>query len=210
MAPIVEVVEASAPLPRLAEEKVFELVHTRISAAIGEGGEWVVRRRTPNDTDDLFRAVLAHQVALDVTSALRSAQLQLEAGQDLTVATREHAVALRSEVQMDETAAPSYPVERTDDDRDGVAVPSALHETTPAPDDEAEAVPTTVAAVDDTHDIEDSEHGPAHRHDEPYGDDAAVLDEDAIALQWEPAPITVWTDLKKPVTDSIALQLSQV
>ena len=95
-APIVTVAETATPRPRLAEEQVFELVHTRIAAAIGEGGEWVVRRRTPEDTDDLFRTVLAHQVALDVTSALATAQLQLEAGEPLTVATRSGAVVLRS------------------------------------------------------------------------------------------------------------------
>jgi hypothetical protein len=77
----------------------------------------------------------------------------------------------------------------------------------PASEDEADALPAVIAASE-WPEGDDSEHGPAHRHDEPQGDEEAVLDEDAIALQWEPAPITVWTDLKKPVTDSIALQLS--
>ena len=114
VAPTVEVAEASTPLPRLAEEQIFELVHTRIAAAIGEGGEWVVRRRTPEDTDDLFRTVLAHQVALDVTGALQSAQLQLEAGEQLTVATRDGAVALRSGVHVDEGAVLGHYAEHAD------------------------------------------------------------------------------------------------
>lgn len=182
-APIVTVAEKAAPLPRLAEEQIFELVHTRIAAAIGDGGEWVVRRRTPEDTDELFRSVLAHQVALDVATALRNAQVQLEAGEPLTVATRTGPVPLRS------AAA---------DPAGSEALRSiAAHDVL---DSESVAAP-----MDDT---EGGEDGPAHRHDEPEADDLAELDEDAIALQWEPAPITVWTDLKKPVTGTIALQRS--
>ena len=212
VAPTVEVAKTSTPLPRLAEEQIFELVHTRIAAAIGEGGEWVVRRRTPEDTDDLFRTVLAHQVALDVTSALQSAQLQLEAGEQLTVATLEGAVALRSAVHVEEGTVLGHSAVHADVDRDEVVVAVAQQAgrlaMSPASEDEADALPAVIAASERP-EGDDSEHGPAHRHDEPQGDEEAVLDEDAIALQWEPAPITVWTDLKKPVTDSIALQLSR-
>lgn len=212
VAPTVEVAKTSTPLPRLAEKQIFELVHTRIAAAIGEGGEWVVRRRTPEDTDDLFRTVLAHQVALDVTSALQSAQLQLEAGEQLTVATLEGAVALRSAVHVEEGTVLGHSAVHADVDRDEVVVAVAQQAgrlaMSPASEDEADALPAVIAASERP-EGDDSEHGPAHRHDEPQGDEEAVLDEDAIALQWEPAPITVWTDLKKPVTDSIALQLSR-
>jgi hypothetical protein len=208
-APIVTVTETATPRPRLAEEQVFELVHTRIAAAIGEGGEWVVRRRTPEDTDDLFRTVLAHQVALDVTSALTTAQLQLEAGEPLTVATRSGAVVLRSAGEADavssdsttvasDAGAPTVAVDAKDPESAAIAVIAAAGSTR-ADDD---------ASVGASSEIEDADLGPAHRHDEPEGDDQAVLDEDSLALQWEPAPITVWTDLKKPVTGSMALQLS--
>lgn len=212
VAPIVEVVETPAPLPRLAEEQIFELVHTRIAAAIGEGGEWVVRRRTPDDTDDLFRTVLAHQVALDVTAALRSAQLQLEAGEQLTVSTRTGPIALRSGMHVDVADVASHPAEGVDedDDRDEIAAMSETQASASSPKEDADAVPSATAVESDVAGIDDSERGPAHRHDEPQGDEDAVLDEDAVALQWEPAPITVWTDLKKPVTDSIALQFTRI
>jgi hypothetical protein len=199
-APIVTVAETVTVRPRLAEEQIFELVHTRIAAAIGEGGEWVVRRRTPEDTDDLFRTVLAHQVALDVTAALHSAQLQLEAGEPLTVATREGAMVLRSTTgtgaASDATASPTDAT--ASDDATGVFAPAGL-------DDRSET-----AGSDESGDtfLLRNDDGPAHRHDEPEADEEAELDEDAIALQWEPAPITVWTDLKRPVTGPVAMQLS--
>ncbi|MGA0566408.1 hypothetical protein ACO2Q7_03670 [Rathayibacter sp. KR2-224] len=190
VAPIAAVAPAAAPLPRLAEEQIFELVHTRIAAAIGEGGEWVVRRRTPEDTDELFRTVLAHQVALDVTNALRNAQSQLEAGEQLTVATRAGTVPLASGAggeASDALAAAGDAAEQPEISAnvgEGMVIGSSAE-----------------GAAED-----DSEQGPAHRQHEPQGDDAAELDEDAIALQWEPAPITVWTDLKRPVTGPVATQ----
>jgi hypothetical protein len=168
VAPIVAPTPAEAPRPRLAEERIFELVHAKIAAVIGEGGEWVVRRRTPEDTDELFRTVLAHQVALDVTTALRNAQLELESAEPARAGSGESA-----DVGVVFVAAPAAGVE---------------HEETESADA--------------------AEHVPAHRHDDPDGDDEAVLDEDALALQWEPAPITVWTDLKKPVTGPIAVALT--
>lgn len=183
-APIVTVAEEAAPRPRLAEEQIFELVHTRIAAAIGDGGEWVVRRRTPEDTDELFRSVLAHQIALDVATALRNAQVQLEAGEPLTVTTRTGPVPLRSAAITEE---------------------SAIAEVAPSADRDVPATEDLPAPLNDT---DAGDEGPAHRHAEPEADDLAELDEDAIALQWEPAPITVWTDLKKPVTGTIALQRS--
>lgn len=186
--PIDAVVQPAPPLPRLAEEQIFELVHTRIAAAIGEDGEWVVRRRLPDDTDDIFRGVLAHQVALDVTAALRSAQLQLESGQAITVSTRTGAVPIVSGAQ---SIAPKA------SDTDAAADPSGG----------LEAV-EHLATVDDI-DEAASRHGdstPSHRHDESDVEADADLDEDSLAMQWEPAPITVWTDLKKPVTGPIALE----
>ncbi|WP_022899072.1 hypothetical protein [Humibacter albus] len=188
VAPIVSVAPAETPRPRLADEQIFELVHTRIAAAIGEGGEWVVRRRRPDDTDDLFRTVLAHQVAADVTDALRSAQLQLEAGQTITVETRTGAIPIVTGGQAS-------------GDGSDTAVADAASTVVAEDDSEFDEAPVVAAAGADE---PDDGHGPAHRHDEPDVDDEAVLDEEAVALQWEPAPITVWTDLKRPVTGEVA------
>ncbi|NNC11071.1 hypothetical protein HII28_04145 [Planctomonas sp. JC2975] len=194
-APIVPAVPAVVALPRLADEQIFELVHTRIAAAIGEGGEWVVRRRTEDDTDELFRAVLAHQVALDVTAALRSAQSQLEAGEQLTVSSRTGAIPL--------VTAPQASTESATTDVESTA-PEARIAVSGSEADVAPAAPAADVTTGDL--VADLEHAPAHRTDEPEADDDAVLDEEAIALQWEPAPITVWTDLKRPVTGPIAIQ----
>ncbi len=174
-------------LPRLAEEQIFELVHTRIAAAIGGRGEWVVRRRTSDDTDELFHSVLAHQVAVDVTTALRSAQLQLEAGEQPTVVTRDGDIAL--------APAESTPV-----------APSAARFGTP--DEASDSTGRSYSAALDDSVAGQVEHSPAHRHDETQEPADAELDEDVIALRWEPAPITVWTDLKKPVTGPLAVQLA--
>lgn len=40
---------------------------------------------------------------------------------------------------------------------------------------------------------------------EPVADAPAAAGEEPAALAWEPAPVTVWTDLKKPVTGELAL-----
>lgn len=195
-APSAVVVPAPAPLPRLAEEQIFELVHTRIAAAIGEGGDWVVRRRTDDDTDDIFRTVLAHQVAIDVTAALRSAQSQLEAGEPITVSLATGTIPIVAGTALADTAP----------------VPASAEIGAPveANDDEPELTPVAVMATSEApvalEQTPDTEHVPTHRHDEPAVDDEAELDEDAVALQWEPAPITVWTDLKRPVTGPIALE----
>jgi hypothetical protein len=189
-APSAVLTQAPAPLPRLAEEQIFELVHTRIAATIGEGGEWVVSRRTADDTDDIFRGVLAHQVAIDVTAALRSAQSQLEAGEPITVSTHTGAIpivtgAAVAAPSLEEAADPLVPING--------AVQAA----------NVAVQPTSESPVAQ---MEFDEHAPSHRHDEPTIDDEAELDEDAVALQWQPAPITVWTDLKRPVTGVIALE----
>jgi len=191
------VVPAPAPLPRLAEEQIFELVHTRIAAAIGEGGDWVVRRRTDDDTDDIFRTVLARQVSIDVTAALRSAQSQLEAGEPITVSSATGTIPIVAGASLASAvvAAPAS-VETT-------AAVEAAH---PEPGLTPVAVTETPEAPAAPGQTPDDEHVPTHRHDEPAVDGEAELDEDAVALQWEPAPITVWTDLKRPVTGPIALE----
>jgi len=115
------------PAPQLSEERIFDVVHAQIAAAIGEHGEWTLARRTESDTDEIFHGVIAHSVATHVMEALRAAREQLT------------------------DAAPS---------------------TT-----EGEHAAVTAVDVDEV--------------DEP------------AAFGWQPAPITVWTDLKKPVTGPV-------
>jgi hypothetical protein len=118
----------AAPAPQLTEERIFDVVHAQIAAAIGEHGEWALTRRTDTDTDEIFHGVIAHSVATHVIEALRAARQQLA---------------------------------------------------------EADAPDTRQSGDHVADETPDHAHEPA-------------------AFGWQPAPITVWTDLKKPVTGPIA------
>jgi hypothetical protein len=124
---------AVAPTPQLTDEQIFELVHTRLAAVLGERGEWTVSRRRDSDTDDIFHGVLAHSIAVTITDALRDARIRVEAGEPSPV--------------------------------------TVIH----APDHAAAPQPDPI---------------------EPEVEPAA--------FSWDPAPITIWTDLKKPVTGEFA------
>ena len=119
---------SAAPIPQLSEAQILELVHAKLAEFVGENGEWTVSRRADADTDTIFHGIIAHSVAVGITTAIMDAKLRLEAGE---------------------------------------GVEPGLH----------------VAA-------------PSAQHDEP--------EEEPVAFGWEPAPITVWTDLRKPVTGEIA------
>lgn len=140
---------AVAPTPQLSDERIFELVHARLAAAIGEHGAWSLSRRTGSDTDDIFHGVLAHSIALSITDALRDARIDLESN-DIS-ATAE---------STPEAHVPEHAAEPQPD-----AIGAGSHEVVA----ESEAVETEPAA-----------------------------------FRWDPAPITIWTDLKKPVTGELA------
>jgi hypothetical protein len=132
--------------------------------------------------------VLAHQVAVEVTAALHDAQLRLDAGETAEVvavpdAESAHAAVPDAVVQPTEQSTPEDATASADetDATVGAGAPQASD---------------VIAAHED--------RAPSHRHDEQSGDEDAVLDEESLALQWEPAPITTWTDLRWPVTEPIA------
>jgi len=59
---------AAAPAPRptaadLRGEHLFELLNAKLSEFIGPGGSWALVRRTDDDTDRIFHAMLTHQIA---------------------------------------------------------------------------------------------------------------------------------------------------
>ncbi|HET6673074.1 MAG TPA: hypothetical protein VFG92_06830 [Agromyces sp.] len=63
---------AAAPTPRptaadLRGEHLFELLNAKLSEFIGPGGTWSLVRRTDDDTDQIFHAMLTHQIAADLT-----------------------------------------------------------------------------------------------------------------------------------------------
>ena len=133
----------AAPVPRLTDAQILEVVHTKIAELIGERGEWTVSRRSSDDTDAIFHSILAQSVSVGITAALVEARRRLEAG--------ETAVEVAAEPQH---RAPAEPV--------------AIEAAAPVAQEHVE-----------------------QEHEEP------------AAFGWEPAPITVWTDLRKPVTGEL-------
>ena len=64
-----------APAPRasaadLRGEHIFELVNTKLAEFIGANGQWALVRRTPEDTDMIFDAVVTHQIASEITRTI--------------------------------------------------------------------------------------------------------------------------------------------
>ncbi|HEV7185220.1 MAG TPA: hypothetical protein VGN33_12040, partial [Leifsonia sp.] len=72
---------AAAPVPQLSEAQILEVVHEKIAELIGERGEWTVSRRSQDDTDTIFHAVLANSVSLNIATALFEAKRRIEAGE---------------------------------------------------------------------------------------------------------------------------------
>ncbi|MGX5697873.1 hypothetical protein ACWKWP_16885 [Agromyces soli] len=70
-----EHVAAPTPAPRqsaadLRGEHIFELLHARLSQFIGSDGEWALVRRSADDSDRIFHAVVTHQIAAELTRAI--------------------------------------------------------------------------------------------------------------------------------------------
>lgn len=66
---------AAAPTPRLAAadlrgEHLFELLNAKLAEFIGPGGTWSLVRRSDDDTDRIFDAMLTHQIAAELTRTL--------------------------------------------------------------------------------------------------------------------------------------------
>jgi hypothetical protein len=63
---------AAAPTPRptaadLRGEHLFELLNAKLAEFIGPGGTWSLVRRSDDDTDRIFDAMLTHQIAAELT-----------------------------------------------------------------------------------------------------------------------------------------------
>jgi hypothetical protein len=61
---------ATKPRPTAADlrgEHLFELLNAKLSEFIGPGGTWSLVRRTEEDTDQIFHAMLTHQIAAELT-----------------------------------------------------------------------------------------------------------------------------------------------
>ncbi len=151
----------AAPAPQLTDAQILELVHVKVSALIGEDGEWTVVRRAQDDTDTIFHSILAQSVSVGIAAAIADARRRLEAGETLTApqhlapSVADAPVAAEAEPEVAPVAEPAPVVE----------VPAAEVE------------------------------GPA----------AEPAEAEPAAFGWEPAPITQWTDLRKPVTGEFPL-----
>ena len=65
----------AASTPRLTSadlrgEHLFELLNAKLSEFIGPNGTWSLVRRSPEDTDQIFHAMLTHQIAAELTRAI--------------------------------------------------------------------------------------------------------------------------------------------
>ena len=61
---------ATTPRPTAADlrgEHLFELLNAKLAEFIGPGGAWSLVRRTEQDTDQIFHAMLTHQIAAELT-----------------------------------------------------------------------------------------------------------------------------------------------
>jgi len=63
---------AAAPTPRptaadLRGEHLFELLNAKLAEFIGPAGTWSLVRRSDDDTDRIFDAMLTHQIAAELT-----------------------------------------------------------------------------------------------------------------------------------------------
>lgn len=67
------------------------------------------------------------------------------------------------------------------------------------------AAEITGALRDAASQLKDASPRAAEHAAAPVADVPAGVDAEPAALAWEPAPITVWTDLKKPVTGELAI-----
>jgi hypothetical protein len=65
----------AAPTPRptatdLRGEHLFELLNAKLAEFIGPAGSWSLVRRSDDDNDHIFHAMLTHQIAADLTRTL--------------------------------------------------------------------------------------------------------------------------------------------
>lgn len=66
-------VAAPQPNPTAADlrgEHLFDLLNAKLSDFIGPGGAWSLVRRTDDDRDHIFHAMLTHQIAAELTRTL--------------------------------------------------------------------------------------------------------------------------------------------
>ncbi|SEN17178.1 hypothetical protein E3O25_13450 [Cryobacterium sp. TMT1-3] len=66
---------ASAPI--LRDEQIFDLLHDRLGALVGEHGAYTLVPRTGDDTEVIFHALKAREIATELTAAITTEQAAL-------------------------------------------------------------------------------------------------------------------------------------
>jgi hypothetical protein len=66
-----------APAPVLRDEQIFELLHDRLSELIGAHGVWTLVARAPGDTEVIFHALKAREIAVTLADSLIAPQAAL-------------------------------------------------------------------------------------------------------------------------------------
>ncbi|TFD68954.1 hypothetical protein [Cryobacterium ruanii] len=66
-----------APVPVLRDERIFELLHDRLNALVGEHGAWTLVARTADDTEVIFHELKARAIASELTDAITTEQTVL-------------------------------------------------------------------------------------------------------------------------------------
>ncbi|TFD62522.1 hypothetical protein E3T39_00780 [Cryobacterium suzukii] len=66
---------ASAPV--LRDEQIFELLHDKLRALVGEHGAWTLVARSADDTEVIFHGLKAREIATELTEAITTEQAAL-------------------------------------------------------------------------------------------------------------------------------------
>ena len=66
-----------APAPVLHDEQIFDLLHYKLKALVGEHGGWTLVARSANDTEVIFHGLKAREIATELTEAIATEQAAL-------------------------------------------------------------------------------------------------------------------------------------
>ena len=66
-----------ASIPVLRDEEIFELLHDKLAALVGEHGAWTLVARSAHDTEVIFHGLKAREIATELTDAITTQQSAL-------------------------------------------------------------------------------------------------------------------------------------
>jgi hypothetical protein len=61
----------------LHDEQIFDLLHDKLKALVGEHGAWTLVARSANDTEVIFHGLKAREIATELTEAITTEQAAL-------------------------------------------------------------------------------------------------------------------------------------